>query len=60
MRLVRELMARAAKSGRIRTDVGADELCAYALHALGAASSLPSKAAVRRLVDLTWAGLSRK
>ncbi|HEY6562590.1 MAG TPA: hypothetical protein VI072_35225 [Polyangiaceae bacterium] len=34
-----------------------DELAGYCLHALGAASSLPSKAAVRRLVRLVMAGL---
>ena len=34
-----------------------DELASYCLHALTAASSLPSKAAVRRLVKVTLAGL---
>jgi hypothetical protein len=34
-----------------------DELASYALHALSAASSLTSKAAVRRLVKVTLAGL---
>jgi hypothetical protein len=34
-----------------------DELAAYWLHALAAASSLPSEAAVRRLVAVTVTGL---
>src|SRR5215212_6500884 len=38
-------------------DVAPDELASYCLHALAAASSLPSKAAVRRLVTVTVAGL---
>jgi hypothetical protein len=37
--------------------VPAAELASYALHALGAASVLPSKAAVKRLVAVTLAGL---
>jgi hypothetical protein len=32
-------------------------LASYCLHALGAAGSLPSKAAVHRLVTVTLAGL---
>lgn len=55
--LVRDLVAAAAAEGQIRDDVGADELAAYCLHALAAASGLPSKAAVRRLVRVTLAGL---
>jgi len=51
------LLVEAAKSGAIRRDVAAGELAAYCLHALAAASSLPSKAAVRRLVSVTLAGL---
>ena len=56
--MVRELLADAAASGDVRSDVGPDELTAYCLHALGAASALPSKAAVRRLVEVTLAGLN--
>jgi hypothetical protein len=41
----------------VRNDVPPDELAAYCLHALNAARSLPSKAAVRRLVTVTLAGL---
>ena len=33
------------------------ELASYCLHALAAASSLPSAAAIRRLVTVTLAGL---
>lgn len=55
--LVRDLLAEAAAAGDIRDDVAAEELACYCLHALSAASSLPSKAAVCRLVDVTLAGL---
>jgi AcrR family transcriptional regulator len=55
--MIRELLDEAAKAGAIRRDVAAGELAAYCLHALAAASSLSSKAAVRRLVGVTLAGL---
>jgi AcrR family transcriptional regulator len=55
--LVRDLLARAAEDGNVRADVTPDELASYCLHALSAASSLSSKAAVRRLVQVTLAGL---
>jgi len=55
--LVRELLTEGAQTGDIRDDVAPDELANYCLHALTAASSLPSKAAVRRLVTVTLAGL---
>jgi hypothetical protein len=51
------LLAEGARTGDIRDDVAPDELATYCLHALTAASSLPSKAAVRRLVEVTLAGL---
>jgi AcrR family transcriptional regulator len=54
---VRGLLAEAAKTGDVRDDVVPDELAGYCLHALAAASGLPSKAAVRRLVAVTLAGL---
>ncbi|GAA3388965.1 TetR/AcrR family transcriptional regulator [Streptomyces roseoviridis] len=57
LELVRNLVAEGAASGVLRADVAADELAAYCLHALGAAAGLPSKAAVRRLVEVTLAGL---
>src|SRR6266545_2774141 len=56
-RMIRDLLAEGAKSGELRDDVAPDELANYCLHALGAASSLSSKAAVRRLVRVTLAGL---
>ena len=54
---VRDLIAEAASAGRVRRDVAPDELATYCLHAVAAATRLPSKAAVRRLVDVTIAGL---
>jgi AcrR family transcriptional regulator len=57
--LLRELLAEAAETGELRDDVAPDELASYCLHALAAASSLRSKAAVRRLVRVTLAGLHR-
>jgi AcrR family transcriptional regulator len=55
--MVRDLLAEGAKSGDLRDDVAPEELASYCLHALTAARSLPSKAAVRRLVTITLAGL---
>jgi AcrR family transcriptional regulator len=54
---VRDLLAEAVKTGEIRDDVAPDELAGYCLYALTAAGSLPSKAAVRRLVTVTLTGL---
>lgn len=56
--LVRDLVAEGATGATLRADVAPEELAAYCLHALGAAAGLPSKAAVRRLVAVTLAGLS--
>jgi AcrR family transcriptional regulator len=53
------LIADAAKAGGARDDVPPAELASYCLHALQAASSLSSEAAVRRLVTVTLAGLRR-
>ena len=55
--LIRDLLTEGIKSGDLRDDVAPQELASYCLHALTAASSLPSKAAVRRLVKVTLAGL---
>jgi AcrR family transcriptional regulator len=55
--LLKDLLTEAAATGELRADVAPDELASYCLHALGAASSLPSKAAVGRLVTVTLAGL---
>lgn len=55
--LIRELLAEVADNGDLRDDVPLDELAGYCLHALDAASGLPSKAAVHRLVTVVLAGL---
>jgi hypothetical protein len=55
--MIGDLLAEGARTGDIRDDVAPGELATYCLHALTAASSLPSKAAVRRLVEVTLAGL---
>jgi len=55
--MIRDLIAAGAATGDIRNDVAPDELASYCLHALAAARGLPSKAAVRRLVTVTLAGL---
>jgi AcrR family transcriptional regulator len=54
---IRDLLSEGAATGDLRDDVAPAELATYCLHALAAASSLPSKAAVRRLVTVTLAGL---
>ena len=55
--LVSDLLAAGAEAGAIRSDIAPGELASYCLHALTAASSLPSKAAVQRLVQVTLSGL---
>ena len=55
--MIRDLLTEAAETGDVRDDVASDELASYCLHALTAASSLPSKAAVRQLVTVILAGL---
>jgi AcrR family transcriptional regulator len=55
--MIRDLLTEGAETGDLRDDVAPEELASYCLHALAAASSLPSKAAVRRLVTVTLAGL---
>lgn len=57
--LISQLLAEGAQAGELRDDVAPAELATYCVHALGAASGLPSKAAVRRLVAITLAGLRR-
>jgi AcrR family transcriptional regulator len=54
---IRDLLTEGAASGDVRDDVTAEELASYCLHAVTAATSLPSKAAVRRLVSVILAGL---
>lgn len=55
--MIEDLLTQGALAGDLRSDVPADELASYCLQALSAAPSLPSKAAVRRLVTVTMAGL---
>ena len=55
--LIRDVLADAVTTGHVRDGITSDELAAYCLHALAAAGDLPSKAAVRRLVTITLAGL---
>jgi AcrR family transcriptional regulator len=54
---ITDLIADAAKAGELREDIPPGELATYCLHALTSASSLPSKAAITRLVAVTLAGL---
>ena len=55
--LVAGLLATGAEAGQIRADIASGELAGYCLHALTAAGSLPSEAAVRRLLAVTMSGL---
>jgi AcrR family transcriptional regulator len=55
--LIRDLLTEGAATGDVRDDVAPTELASYCLHALAAASSLRSKAAVHRLVMVALAGL---
>jgi AcrR family transcriptional regulator len=57
--MIRELLTEAAAAGELRDDIAPDELASYCLYSLAAAKSVPSKAAVRRLVAVTLAGLRR-
>jgi len=58
--MIKGLLADATSTGEVRTDVGLDELAVFCLHSLAAAGSMPSKAAVHRLVKVTLSGLSEK
>jgi AcrR family transcriptional regulator len=55
--MIRDLLAEGARTGDLRGDVSPDELATYCLHAVAAASDLPSRAAVRRLVTVILVGL---
>jgi len=55
--MLRDLLSEGAARGDVRNDIAPGELANYCLHALTAASALTSKAAVRRLVEVTLAGL---
>ncbi|NUP11351.1 MAG: TetR/AcrR family transcriptional regulator [Polyangiaceae bacterium] len=56
-KLVTDLLMESARAGVVRRDVPPEEIARFCLHALTAASSLRSEAALRRLVALTLAGL---
>lgn len=56
-RMLRRLIGDGVASGSVRDDVPTDELTEYSLHALDASKRLASKPAVRRLVEVTIAGL---
>ena len=55
--LLGDLLTDGVRAGCIRSDVPVEELAGYCVHALAAAGELRSAAAVRRLVNLTLAGL---
>jgi AcrR family transcriptional regulator len=55
--MIRGLVADGVEAGQVRRDVAPDELASFCLHALTGARSLPSRAAVRRLVAVILAGL---
>lgn len=55
--MVCDLLVDGVQAGEVRDDVPPTELASYCLHALTGVGRLPSKAAVRRLVLVTLAGL---
>lgn len=55
----RGVVEEAATAGKVRRDVPPEELARFCIDALAAARDLPSRAAVRRLVTVTLAGLRR-
>lgn len=55
--MVQDLLTEAAQAGDVRDDIPPAELTHYCLSALAAARTLPSEAAVRRLVSLTLTGV---
>ena len=55
--IIRDLLTEGAQTGDLRGDIAPEELADYCLHVLAAAGSVPSEAAVRRLVTVTLAGL---
>jgi AcrR family transcriptional regulator len=56
--LISGLVAEAAEAGAVRRDLSADEMASYCIHALTAAGEASSSAAVDRLVDVVWAGMT--
>jgi AcrR family transcriptional regulator len=55
--MISELLVAVAESGDLRDDVPPHELATFCLHALNAATNLPSKAAVGRLVTVVLTAL---
>jgi Transcriptional regulator SbtR-like, C-terminal domain len=55
--MVTRLLADAATAGEIRADMQPDELATFCLNALTAARTLPTKAAVQRLLAVTLGAL---
>ena len=55
--LVSDLLAASVEVGAVRSDIAPGELASYCLSALAAAGSLPTEAAVRRLLAVTTSGL---
>lgn len=54
---IEDLLREAVKTGDVRGDVAPHELASYCMNAIMAAGGLVSKAAVRRLLKVTLAGL---
>jgi AcrR family transcriptional regulator len=57
LELIKSLISEGALQGVLRDDIAPVELATFCVHALSAAVALPSKAAVRRLVEVTVAGM---
>jgi AcrR family transcriptional regulator len=55
--MIGNLLSEVVEASEVRSDVAPEELASYCLHALGAARSLHSKAAVNRLVRVVLDGL---
>lgn len=55
--LIGEFIRDAAEMGTVRSDIAAEELASFCVHALSAARGLQSRAALARLVDVTLGGL---
>jgi hypothetical protein len=58
--LLASLVAEAEDAAVVRSDVPARELASFCVHALTAGADNESAPAVEALVDLVWAGLSRR
>lgn len=55
--LIQNLLAEGAETGSLRDDVAPSELAIYCLHSVGAATNLPSRTAVQKLVSVILDGL---